>query len=215
MLFGAGEFFVELFEKRGEEFSFVVDADLIELLNAQINLGVLAGNVGIGAARFGDHFHSALEVAVLGFGEALVACGEQSEFLLQLPVEINLLERNDDLFLAGERADGIFAGELRVDADDLRGLELLHHAGDFRAGELVEHPAEPPQRGDIVALQTVAVILSDHRVELARYALEADADVVLLYLLFEETGIGFWGGRSYGQKRRADHYKHGNEDDTV
>ena len=215
MLFGAGEFFVELLKKRSEDLSFIIDADLVELLNAQVNLDVFAVGVGIGASRFGDHFYGALKVAILGFSEALIARGKGSEFLLQLPVEINLLERNDDLFLTGKSADGILAGALRVGVNDLRGLELLHHAGHFGAGKLVKHPAETPQRVNIVALQTVTGILGNHRVELARHALKANADVALLHFLPEKARVGFLGGRGYGQKRRANHRKYGNEDDAV
>ena len=102
-------------------------------------------------------------------------------------------------FLAGESADGILAGALVIGTYDLRGLELLHHPDHFRAGELIEHPTKTPQRVDIVAFQTVAGVFSDHRVELARHALETNADVVLLHLLSKETGFGFFGGRGHGQ----------------
>ena len=50
MLFGASEFLVEFFQKSGEQFGFVVNAHLVELLNPQINLGVFAVGVRIGPA---------------------------------------------------------------------------------------------------------------------------------------------------------------------
>ncbi len=140
---------------------------------------------------------------MLGLGEALVACGEQAKFLLQLPVEVNLLERNDHLLLAGKSANGILAGLLGVSPNDLGSLKLLDHGGHFRPGELVEHPAKAPQGVEIVSLQAVTIILRNHRIKLASHALEADANVVLLHLLPQEAGVGFLGGCGHGQQRCA------------
>ena len=148
---------------------------------------------------------------MLSFGKPIKAGGDDPKFLLQLPVEINLLERNDDLFLAGERADGILTGTLGIAADDLCGLELFDHTGHFGTGELIEHPAEAPQCVDIVAFQSVAIVFSNHRVELDRHALKTNGDIVLLHLLSKETRIGFLGGRGRHQKWRGEQCNEGDK----
>ena len=175
---GGVELLAQLREFLNERGGFITDAGLIELLQAQVNLGAFLVACGGGLVR---HDHGAIHVVLLRVGETYKTAGELAENLLALPIKVYLLQLHGDLFLSRESPESISV----ILSNDTGVLELFHDLAHLRLRQIVEHAAEAFQRVHIIAFQRGEIVLGNNRIDLSRDTLQACANAFLTQFLPE------------------------------
>ena len=126
-----------------------------------------------------------------------------------LPLEINLLELYNHLFLTIEGTKGV-AVRLPI----ITGKpQLLNNLGHVLIAELAQHAVKANERVEIIPLKAVELVLGDDRLDLAGHAIESGPDTFLLQFLPQQlvAAVGAHLGRRGGGKGERQQSRAGEE----